>query len=125
MVTPDQPFLSHSPGDLLGDAMAVRETYRVQTGYLAQPAQNGTALGRRVVLGGQEQTLRNQGAPDEPGTLSLRPLQRGSGAMENQEASSPGCQGDMEALIAQGETWLPPGLRFGLFQLAFFLAWFP
>ena len=53
---PDQPFLSYSPGDLLGDAMAVREECRVQTGYLAQPAQDGTALGRRVIPGGQEQT---------------------------------------------------------------------
>lgn len=59
----------------------------MQTGYLAQPAQNGTALGRRVVLGGQEQTQEIKGAPDEPGDLSLRPLQLGSGAMENQEAS--------------------------------------
>ena len=64
---PDQPFLSYSPGDLLGDAMAVREECRVQTGYLAQPAQDGTALGRRVIPGGQEQTLRNQEARDEPG----------------------------------------------------------
>ena len=54
------------------------------------------------------------------GTLSLGPLQRGSGAMENQEASSPSCQGDMEALIAQGDTRLPPGLRFRLFS--FFLS---
>ena len=54
------------------------------------------------------------------GTLSLGPLQQGSGAMENQEASSPSCQGDMEALIAQGDTRLPPGLRFRLFQLLSF-----
>lgn len=47
--------------------MAVREACRVQTGHLAQPAQDGTALGRRVVPGGQEQTLRNQGALDKPG----------------------------------------------------------
>lgn len=66
MVTPDKPFLSHSPGDLLGDAMAVREACRVQTGHLAQPSQDGTALGRRAVPGGQEQTLRNQGALGEP-----------------------------------------------------------
>lgn len=63
---------------------------QVKTGCLAQPAQDNTALERRVVSGGQEQDLINRGAPRRPWGPA------GSGHC-SRAPHPPHCQGDREA----------------------------